>query len=236
MSNVSNEQPVLATETIPKTWPGAFGLYAYSKRAIMTNLSTYAAVFVLSLVIGALPSFVDQKTSVYLLVSVMANVVAVWFDAALVVIVLQSVKKRKISLDDSLQQGLAMLVKYFLQSLLLGLIALACILCLVVPLFFILPRLALAQFFLFDKNMGVTESIKASWESTRGHVGKVWGIIGASLAMALLMLTIIGIPFSVYFIIMYSAANAILYFWLIKHGAETATSPNAVNGPVSPIK
>lgn len=231
MNNTSKEQS--ASATIPKVWPGAFGLYAYSKRAIMTNLGTYIAVFVLSLVIGFLPSFVDEKASAYVLVSVMANFIAVWFDAALVVIVLQSVKKRKISLDDSLQQGLTMFIKYFLQSLLIGLIAIACILCLIVPLFFILPRLALAQFYLFDKNMGIIESIKASWEATKGNVGKVWGIAGVTLLMALLLLTIVGIPFALYFLVMYGAAPAILYYWLIAHTADKPRKPGA-SGPISP--
>lgn len=232
MSNTSNEQPALVTATIPKAWPGAFGLYDYSKRAIMTNLGTYIAVFVLSLVIGFLPSFVDEKASMYLLVSVMANIIAIWFDAALIVIVLQSVKKRKISLDDSLQQGLAMFGKYFLQSLFIGLIALACILCLVVPLFFILPRLVLAQFYLFDQNMGIIDSIKASWEATRGHVGKVWGIAGVMFLIVLLVLTLVGIPFSLYFLVMYGAATAILYYWLLEHGTDTSVTA----GPISPVK
>lgn len=235
----TNQVPAQSTpeETIPSVWPGAFGLYKYSRNAMRVNIGTYMAVFVLSIVVSSISTgFADEKSPSYILLNLAANIISVWFEAALIIVILQSVARHKVSLNDSLQQGLAMFGKYFLQSLLLGLIAIGSILCFIIPAFFILPRLSLAQFFLFDKNMGVTESIKASWESTRGHVGKVWGIIGASFAMALLMLTIIGIPFSVYFIIMYSAANAILYFWLIKHGADTATSPTPVNGPVSPIK
>lgn len=223
-------------ETIPSTWPGAFGLYKFSRNAMRVNIGTYVAVFLLSLVVGSIPMSVDQNSPAYYLLSIATNIVAVWFEAATILIVLQSVRQHKISLNDSLQQGLAMFGKYFLQSLLMGLIAIGSILCFIVPAFIILPRLSLAQYYLFDKNMGIVESIKASWEATRGHVGKVWGIIGATMAMMLLMITIIGIPVSIYFLVMYSAANAILYFWLVKHGADLDSAKTALGGPIAPMK
>jgi len=224
-------------EMVPTAWPGAFGLYKYSRNAMMVNIGTYVLVFLLSLVVGAIPSLVDQKSSAYLMLNIATNIVSVWFGAALIIVVLRSVAEHKISLNDSLQQGISMFGKYFLQSLLIGLIAFGSLLCFIIPAFIILPRLSLAQYFLFDQNMGITESIKASWEATRGHISKVWGIIGANIVMALLLITIIGIPISIYLLTMYSAANAILYFWIIKHGkATTVTAPVAPDAPISPIK
>jgi len=228
--------PPVATETIPGTWPGAFGLYKHARQAMRLNIGTYMAVFLLSLVVGAIPNTVNQKSPAYFLLNIASNIVAVWFGAAIIIIVLRSVKGHKISVNDSLQQGIALFGKYFLQSLLMGLIAIGSILCLIVPAFFILPRLALAQYYLFDQNMGIVESIKASWEATRGHVGKVWGIFGVNFGIVLLMLTIIGIPIAFYFLIMYTAADAILYFWLVKHGKDTSVTAQVPSAPVSPIK
>ena len=230
-------KPRAEDDVVPATWPGAFGLYKHSRQAMMFNIGTYLSVFVLSLVIGIIPNSVDKNSPAYFLLNIATNIVAIWFEAAIIIIVLQSVKEHKISFNDSLQQGIAMFGKYFLQSLLLGLIAIGSLLCFIIPAFIILPRLSLAQYFLFDQKMGIVDSIKASWEATSGHVGKVWGIIGVNILMMLIMVTIIGIPISIYFLVMYSAANAILYFWLVKYGKSTIIkTPVAPTAPISQIQ
>lgn len=95
-----------------------------------------------------------------------------------------------------------------------GLLAVVSFLALIVPFFFVYPRLVLAPYFLLDKNMGPIEAIKASWAQTKGHLSKLYGIYGAALLMGLLAITIIGIPFAIYFTIMYSAASAVLYRYI----------------------
>lgn len=95
----------------------------------------------------------------------------------------------------------------------------------IIPVFFIAPRLVLAQYFIVDKNMGPVESIRASWNATKGNVGKVYGIFGATLVMSLLMLTIIGIPFALYFLLMYSAAYPLLYVWAMRRTEVVAPAP-----------
>jgi uncharacterized membrane protein len=104
----------------------------------------------------------------------------------------------------------------------------------IIPVFFVLPRLALAYYFLIDKHMGVIEAYKASWHATKGNAGKVWGIIGATILMALLMITIIGIPFSIYFLIMYSAVFAVLYEFLGKTQPTAPAAPAPAAVPAAP--
>lgn len=233
MSSTSTQPNIESADTVPQTWPGAFGLYKYSRKVMMVNIGAYIGVFALTLAVNMTPAFVEPESSMYIIINTVASLVSVWFQAALIIIVLHSVKEQKISFDESLRRGAAKFGALFLQGLVVGVIAILSILLFIVPAFIILPRLALAEFFLIDKNMGIIESIKASWEATRGHVGKVWGIIGVNFAMLLLMVTIIGMPLSFYFIFMYAAANAILYYWLLGHGAKAFTPSD---GPIAPIK
>ncbi len=234
MPKTLNEQ--LPIEPTPEAWPGAFGLYKYSRAAMMVNVGAYLGILALTFAVNIASGFVDPQSSMYVIINTIASLVSVWFQAALIIIVLHGVKRYEISFDESLRLGGAKFGALFLQSLVMGLIAIVSLLLLVVPAFIILPRLALAEYFLIDKNMGIIESIKASWEATRGHIDKVWGIFGANVVMTLLALTIVGIPFSIYFLFMYTAANAILYFWLVKHGANQDSGKAAVGGPVAPMK
>jgi predicted lipid-binding transport protein (Tim44 family) len=67
---------------------------------------------------------------------------------------------------------------------------------------------------MIDKDMGVLEAYKASWHATKGHLGKLWGILGVGLLMALPAVTIIGIVATVYLFFMYSAVGALFYLHL----------------------
>lgn len=228
MSNSVGQTKKQQASIVPLSWPGAFKLYDRSRQAMMVNISTFATIFVLSIVVGFIPALIDQHNQLYYLLYISATIVSIWFEAAMMFVVLASVQRRKIALNDSLQKAWAVFGRYFLQSLLIGLIALGAILCLIIPAFIILPRLILAPYYLLDKNLGIVESIKASWETTRGHAKKIWGIIGVNVLMALPILTFIGIPVSIYLIFMYSAANGILYFWLIKQqSSQSAVSETA---------
>lgn len=229
------QQKTLATETIPKIWPGAFGLYKYSKAAITANLGTYIGLLILYIAVGLVPGFVDPKSPAYIMINTVSTLAGVWFQAAMFFVMMNGVKRRTISFDDSLRVGGSKFGALFLQGLLMGLIAIGSILFFVVPALIILPRLTLASYFLLDKNMGIVESLKVSWKVTRGHVGKVWGIFGVNVVMTLLMFTIIGIPISIYFLTMYAAANVVLYVWLHEHNTKKSASATSV-GPISPLE
>jgi hypothetical protein len=109
--------------------------------------------------------------------------------------------------------------KLFFQGLLLIiLISLSALsfLLLIVPGILIMPRLALAPFYLVDKEMTAVEAYKASWHATKGHVGKVWGIVGVLVLMIIPSITIIGILLTIYWGILYAAAIPLLYLFLSK--------------------
>ena len=84
------------------------------------------------------------------------------------------------------------------------------------------------NYFLIDQNLGAVDAVKASWNNTKGHAGKVWGITLLSIGMAILIIVLIG----VYFLLMYSAAMALLYTYVISHRTEPA--PVAVEPTATP--
>ena len=225
-------------EPVPMNWPGAFGLLKYSTAAVLHNIKPYLGILGLSILAAIAGNIADgkdgQATSLQgVVVTILVNLFSILLSAAITLVIIAGVKRQKISIDGSLRQGLSFFVSYFALSLLKGLISVVSFVLLVVPAFFIIPRLALAEYYLLDGKLDVIEALKASWEATRGNVGKVWGIFGASVVFALIFLTIIGIPVAIYLSIMYSDAYALLYFSLLKQQPATPM-PDAPKAPTRP--
>jgi hypothetical protein len=138
------------------------------------------------------------------------------------------VRRKKLEVGDVLKQSLPLWLKMIVLDLLVAVAAVLSFIAFIVPFFIVMPRLALVNYYLVDKNKGVVEAFKASWAATQGNVGKVYGIVGATIAMALLVITIIGIPFAIYFLVMYSAVLGVLYEYLEK---STPATPAPVTPP-----
>lgn len=213
-----------AVSGAPSTWPGAFGAYKYSKAAVMQNIGTLIIIYIIVAIIDGIAQSVLKNTGG--LISFLINGLAM---ASYVLVFLAGIRGQKLSIGDAISKALPYWLKMLGLLIVVGLSLVISFLLLVIPFFFVLPRLSLAYYFLVDKNMGIMEAYKASWEATKGHSGKVWGIIGATFLMVLLMITIIGIPFSIYFLIMYSGAYAVFYEFLNK-GGKPAAAP-AVSAP-----
>lgn len=207
----------------PDTWPGAFGIYKNSKAAVMRNLVTIIVIWLISIFVSAILNGILKKPG-----ELISFIVGSLFAAAYTITYIESVRGNKIEVGESINRALPLWLNMFLLSLLICLASIVSFLLLVVPFFFVFPRLILGPYYLVDKKTGVMDAFQASWDNTKGHVGKVYGIIGAIIAMGLLMITIIGIPFSLYFLIMYSAAYAILYEYIQKHpsAAPAAAKPS----------
>lgn len=221
-------QPQQPLEAVPTVWPGAFGVYKHSKEAVKFVLRPFILYTVVTFVVSLIPSLAKQGTMAHSLIQLLLGLVGVWISAAGIFVLLSGVHREQTTFNHALQKAGKKYLSFLALSLLLGLIAIGTILLLIVPFFLIYPRLAFSQYYLLDKDMGVIDSLKASWDETRGHLGKIYGVIGATILMALLAVTIIGIPFAIYFIIMYSAAPVILYYFIHRN-----TAAIAVTGPVS---
>lgn len=222
-------------DTVPATWPGAFGAFKYSRNAMRPILWPYVGLVLLSLVAsGAFAQLDSERNPIAYGVGYVINIVlSIILSVAMTLLVLNGLRGTKMSLTESLQQSTPYMLRYFALNLVIGVIVIASLLALVIPFFFVMPRLVLAEYFLLDKNMGVTDALKASWDQTKGHSGKVWGIIGAMIVMALLIFVLVGIAL----LVLYSAAFGVLYMYItrqVTRRVDTSTGPVAPVAPAGP--
>jgi len=214
--------PTVNESTTPNTWPGAFGVYKTSKAAVMLNIGTVVCLILASIGISVLFD-IFFKDDVSFIGDIISFIVSTLFSVATILTYLACVRGQKLGLGDSIRKSVPFWIAMILLSILSALILAFSLILLIVPFFFVFPRIALAPYYLIDQKQGVVEALKSSWEKSKGNVGKIYGIFGANIAMALLMVTIIGIPFAIYFLVMYSAATALLFNFLNKQ----ASSPSA---------
>lgn len=206
--NSDPQQDTLAA--VPAAWPGIFGVYKYSKAAIQYNLGTNAWLIIFGFIMSAAGE-VGLRAGHNNFAGVIGYLLSTLFGAALIIAQIASVRRQKLSLEDALKQGLPLWIKYILLSLLVSITLVVSFILLVIPFFFVLPRLALAPYFLVDRRMGIIEAYKTSWHATKGHLAEPWNVIAGTILISLLSITIIGIPFAIYFYIMYSGALAVYY-------------------------
>jgi hypothetical protein len=239
MGPTTNNQPASAQTTpvadalpsVPESWPGAFGIYKYSKQAVRLNLGVIILFWLVSIVaniiLDALLGDVLGRTGDWISQG-LSYLISAFTTVGTTMAYLAGIRRQKLDFNQTFRNSLPLTLKMLALTILITLALIGSLLLLIIPFFFVAPRLALVNYFLVDKDMDVLEAFKASWAATKGRVGKVYGIVGASIAMALLVITIIGIPFAIYFLIMYSAAFAVLYEYLQKGGepiaAETVAS------------
>lgn len=201
------------------TWPGAFGIYKYSKQAVKLNIGSLIILTLIS-IIASYSTYIFELipgATGTMIGNLVSTVASIFVGIALVTVLLDSIRGKKSDAIEALKNSTKYFVKYFLASVLVVVIILASLLALIVPFFFIAPRMANVFYFLIDKDMAVTDAVQASWDSTQSNVGKVYGILGVYILIALLAITIVGIPFAIWFGIMYYAASAVYYEYTKKN-------------------
>lgn len=214
---------------IPATWPGAFGIYKYSKQAVMLNILPLLALFFGSYFVGFVVGLVFQVIPRigYSLSQLASQIVAIFFSIAIYRVLLHSIRGKTSDPIEALKESPEYFVKMVLAYLLCALIIFASLLALIVPFFFIAPRLVNVGYFILDKNMDVMDALKASWNTTDKNVGKVYGIIGVYIVFSLLFITIIGIPFALYFFVMYAASTTVYYEYTSKQNPNPLEAKTA---------
>jgi hypothetical protein len=213
------------TNQSAQVWPGAFGIYKRSKEAMMVNIGSFlgllGAYIVASIVVSIIMSALGMDSD-----SFGRNIVDLFLGSAFTVIfvnvVMAGIRNQKMDFNTALKSCFSILtLKMVGLTILTAFMLIGSLLLLIVPFFFVFPRIALSYYFLVDKNMGIFDSISASWNATKGSSGKVWGITGVSILFALAILVLVGI----YLSIMYAAAYGLLYVYLTS--GQKATLANA---------
>jgi hypothetical protein len=197
------------THALPAEWPGAFGVYKYSRAAVMLNVGTFVLLWVIDLINGGIGRAGKVGSIVSIIISLLLTVTFICTQLA-------SARGKKIDIGEAFNQGLPFVLKMFVLGILVGLSLAVSFILLIVPFLFVLPRLSLAHYYLIDKKMGILDAYKASWNETKGHAGKIWGVIGVSILMILPVITIVGIIATIYLLFMYNVALALVYMHITK--------------------
>ena len=111
-----------------------------------------------------------------------------------VLAVLKSLQGKTVDAISAFKEGLKYAWRLIGLSILSGIILFLSILLLIVPFFLVLPRIILAPAFLVDQNLRVVESLRASWNQTRGNTRYIWGYIGVLLLVSLGLSILDNIP------------------------------------------
>lgn len=209
---------VSEVSSVPKEWPGAFRLFKFSKAAIGYNIWTIIGLFVLSIALSLAVSALfpaDSEGNQSLFARLIDYLLGTVVSIAMAVTLLASVRREKVSFADAFSRVKPMLyVKYIGLSIVLGITYTLSLLALIVPFFFVAPRLSVALYYLVDTNASITDAFKASWRDTKGNVGKVYGIVGVNILIVLTAILIITIPLTIFLAVAYSAAFVLLYKYI----------------------
>jgi hypothetical protein len=215
-------------------WPGAFGIFKISKDAVLKNI---VVLIVFGVVIGGINislGFAGDEKGFGILLQLVSYALGALASVGTSLAYVYGVRGKDLPLGEAFSKSFALFIKMFVLQIVVTFLSIASLLLLVVPFFFVFPRLLLSQYYLVDKDLGPIEAVKASWNSTKGHVGKVYGILGVSLLMLLPIITIIGIIATIILLFLYSAAYAVLYQYVLNTSGVTAATPNSPAAPAAP--
>ncbi len=199
------------------TWPGAFKIYGISKAAILRNRNLIIGIDIL---VGFLTlSYVvfSNHMANNLIDSILmylAEFVLVVINYMTVNVMLEGLKGNKTNFDQTLSTIMSKALDIIICYIFISVISIISIVLLIVPAFFIIPRIYLAIYYVIDKNMDPITALKTCWNDTKGNVLKVYQILGVNILILLLALTIIGIPFAIYFGFYYYAAPVVYYRYI----------------------
>lgn len=206
---------------LPDQWPNKlFGMYGYSRDLIKRNLAVIVVLTVLETIANGVlnrPPTIDNNLSFIFGLNIISMVIGSLLSAAVTVAFIISLKDKDADLQDTLKQALPKTLNVLLYSIISFFIIIVSLVALIIPFFIVAPRLIFGQYMIVDKDLDAMSALRASWDLSKGNYGKIYKIFFAGFLMALLILTIIGIPFAIYFLFMYQAAFFILYRWLDKN-------------------
>jgi hypothetical protein len=187
-------------------WPGAFGIYKISKNLIMKNV--WLIIFLI--ILGFIASIIEREIG--LVVNIVGLFVSIIISGALIYVTLESVKGNKAGFDAAFSKAFSKTLSLIGANLLIYLIAIISLILLIIPFFFIYPRISFAPYYIIDKDLSAINAIKASWNDSKGNLGKIYGIVLVNLLFALACIVLVGF----YFLIVYYLAITILYMYITK--------------------
>ena len=206
-----------ATATV-SNYPGAFGLFKPSSQAIrlafVPLLLIYVILFAIGIVIGLFSgNNKDLADSLGSILNIVSQVITIPMFSF---IILYAVRGTRKELRESFDYATQNILRFFVANLLAALAVIGGLILLIIPGILIAMKFSMTNYILVDNpKMSGTEALSRSWDMTKGHMGKIFGIIGVSVLMLLPVITIVGIIATVILLVLYAAAMPVLYNYLV---------------------
>lgn len=230
------EQEINGPIDIPGSgnWPGTIESYKHVRPYVKPQLWNFVSIIGLSIGVALVVQIIllaifGRGVADNILDEAIGIFSGALFLASGIHIFLKAFNNEELSLNDALVYGYHRMLKMVGLLIVMYVLLLVSFLLLVVPFLIVLPRLYLAPYFLIYNDSTVGEALAASWHLTRGHSYEIYGIILLEAVIALLAITIVGIPFAVYFGIINAGSFALMTIYL----SQPKTGKKKVNKPLS---
>jgi uncharacterized membrane protein len=172
------------------------------------------------------------------LVSLLSQVIYSLVNGARIKYVLDKVDNQQTSAGKAFGTAFKRYFKLLVANIIVTIVTDIGFLFIILPGIYLYCRLYLTDYYIIDKNMGPLEAMKTSFNRT---ANKEWHkpsqLLVFYVLRVLLCITIIGIPFAIYQLIMFGSAGAMTYRFMDNvdngHAAAVPVPVNAT-APVSP--
>jgi hypothetical protein len=203
----------------PDNWPGTFEAFKivkpYIRPQIWNFVTTLGIGIIGSLFISIVVTAVFKHTLGGTAVNdVISLFIGAFLQATILTMFFAYLNNKELDVSEALSYGYNRSFRMLGVVVIMEVLLVASFILLVIPFFFLFPRVYLAPYFLMYDDLTVGEAFAASWHLTKGHAKEVYGIVGVNILLVLLCLTIIGIPFAIYWGIINSSSLAFLTMYL----------------------
>jgi hypothetical protein len=104
---------------------------------------------------------------------------------AVLVVQMQMAKRHSITAAEAYSRGFTFFWRILGLTIITGFLILLGLLCFIVPGVMLFRRWSLASYYVIDKDLGIREAMKRSWEDTNRAAGYVWGTIGVAVLVSI---------------------------------------------------
>jgi hypothetical protein len=210
----SQQAPQFDTSIAPSEWPGAFAGFKQVRPTVKTVwLSVFLIYFSYGIIYSIIATIIVSISKNTIINNLLSLVVGTLEAGTLLSIYYAVLRHEDTSASVAFKNATSKFLSLLVVNIAVYFICFLSFIALIVPFFFIAPRVMFAPYLVIGEGLDIGDSISKSWSMTKGHLGKIYGLWGLMILIGLLLLTVIGIPFAVYwFIIAYGLSVQLARF------------------------
>lgn len=221
---------MVKTSTNKPELTGAFDLFPKSYAIVTKNWKIFGLLYILPL-LSVFPEFNNNNSAASLnpfanfsdgsivaaitlgvLLFVVFVVLSIINQGLLYVLELQTSMGKNPTFSDVWARAKGKLWRFVGLSLIVGLTIAAGLLLFIIPGLIFIRRYILSAYYMFDKNLSISDAMKQSSKDSKPYAIHIWSIIGVMILLSLIaVVPVIGGLLSLVLVALYSVAPAIRY-------------------------